>query len=168
MEIKSQISNPDGSITQVIYNDADSFNLLDKSKVKQVYGVCFFEGKMLIVFNGKRKAWGLVGGSIEPSESFEECLKREVEEESNMEVISSVPIGYQVVTVSSGTIYQLRFACAVRPIAPFVTDPDNSITEIKLIDPLSYKDFFYWGEIGDRIIKRGTELQVKLSKQGVV
>ena len=42
MEIKSQISNLDGSMTQIIYNDADSFDFLDKSKVKQVYGVCFF------------------------------------------------------------------------------------------------------------------------------
>lgn len=164
MEIKSQISNLDGSMTQIIYNDADSFDFLDKSKVKQVYGVCFFEGKMLIVFNGKRKAWGLVGGSIEVGESFEGCLKREVKEESNMKVLSSVPIGYQAVTMGDNTIYQLRYACAVRPIDSFVADPDNAITEIKLIDPLSCKEFFDWGEIGDRIIKRGTEIITKLSK----
>ncbi|MEK9182044.1 MAG: NUDIX domain-containing protein [Patescibacteria group bacterium] len=164
MEIKSQISNLDGSMTQIIYNDADSFDFLDKSKVKQVYGVCFFEGKMLIVFNGKRKAWGLVGGSIEAGESFEECLKREVKEESNMQVLSSVPVGYQAVTIGDNTIYQLRYACAVRPIDSFVADPDNAITEIKLIDPLSYKEFFDWGEIGNRIIKRGTELKYKLFK----
>ena len=101
----------------------------------------FFEGKMLIVFNGKRKAWGLVGGSIEAGESFEECLKREVKEESNMQVLSSVPVGYQAVTIGDNTIYQLRYACAVRPIDSFVADPDNAITEIKLIDPLSYKEF---------------------------
>ena len=124
----------------------------------------FSEGKMLIVFNGKRKAWGLVGGSIEAGESFEECLKREVKEESNMQVLSSVPVGYQAVTIGDNTIYQLRYACAVRPIDSFVADPDNAITEIKLIDPLSYKEFFDWGEIGNRIIKRGTELKYKLFK----
>ena len=68
-------------------------------------------------------------------------LKREVKEESNMQVLSSVPVGYQAVTIGDNTIYQLRYACAVRPIDSFVADPDNAITEIKLIDPLSYKEF---------------------------
>jgi 8-oxo-dGTP pyrophosphatase MutT (NUDIX family) len=162
MEIKSQITNSDGSVRQVVYNDADSFDSLDKSKATQVYGVCFSEGKMLIVFNGKRKSWGLVGGTIEPGESFEECLRREVEEESNMKVLSLAPIGYQAVTVDENTIYQLRFACTIEPIGPFVADPAESITEIKLIDPLSYKEFFDWGEIGERIITRALELKKEL------
>jgi 8-oxo-dGTP pyrophosphatase MutT (NUDIX family) len=162
MEIKSQIKSTDGIVAQVIYNDADSFDSLDKSKATQVYGVCFSEGKILIVFNGKRKSWGLVGGTIEPGESFEECLKREVEEESNMEVISFVPVGYQAVTMDGKTIYQLRFACTVRPIGHFVADPAGSITEIKLIDPLLYKEFFDWGETGERIIARALELKKEL------
>lgn len=140
------------------------FYFLDKSKVKQVYGVCFLKERCLSFLTEREKRGGLVGGSIEAGESFEDCLKREVEEESNMQVLSCLPIGYQAVTIGDSTIYQLRYACAVRSIDSFVADPDNIITMIKLIDPLSYKEFFDWGEIGDRIVKRGTELKNKLSK----
>ncbi len=163
MKIQSQIKSTDGSVVQVIYNDADSFESLDKSKATQVYGVCFSGGKMLVVLNGKRKSWCLVGGTIEPGESFEECLKREVEEESNMKVLSCAPIGYQAVIMGESTIYQLRFACTIEPIGPFAADPAGSITEIKLIDPLLYKEFFDWGEIGERIIARALELKKELN-----
>ena len=164
MEIKSTISNADGSMTELIYSDAETFDNLPREKVKQAYGVCFFEDKMLIVFNSKRKAWGLVGGSLEPGETFEECLKREVAEESNMRVLNFYPIGVQAVYApQKDVIYQLRYACIIEPIGLFVADPaEGAITEIKLINPDSYKEYFDWGDIGDRIIKRGVELKSSL------
>ena len=35
------------------YADADSFDALDKTKCTQVYGVCFYDGKMVIGYGGK-------------------------------------------------------------------------------------------------------------------
>jgi len=35
------------------------------------------------------------------------------------------------------------------------------VTEIKLIDPKDYKQYFDWGEIGERIIERALELLSK-------
>lgn len=143
------------------YSDAESFDDLDISKCTQVYGVCFCEGKIVIGYNGKKKTWGLVGGTIEKGETLEQTLVREVQEESNMEVLSSLPIGYQkVIDTRDGSFYyQLRYACLVQPHGPFVSDPADSITEIKLVNLAQYKEYFDWGSIGDRIMERALELR---------
>ena len=146
------------------YSDSDSFDHLDKTKCTQTYGVCFYDGKIVIGFGGKKKAWGLIGGTIEPGETFEESLKREIQEESNMEVLSCLPIGYQkfIDTRDNSFGYQLRYACTVKPYGPFISDPAESITEIKLIDIKDYKRYFDWGVVGDRIMERALELLPKL------
>jgi len=146
------------------YCDADSFDELDKTKCTQTYGVCFLDDKMLIVYGGNKHDWGLVGGTIEKGESLEETLKREIQEESNMEVLSFLPIGYQkaIDTRDGSFAYQLRYACTIRPFGPFVSDPAGVVTEIKLIDPKDYKQYFDWGNIGERIIERALELKEKL------
>lgn len=143
------------------YSDADLFDDLDISKCTQVYGVCFLGDKIVIGYNGKKKCWGLIGGTIEEGETLEQTLRREVEEESNMEVLSFLPIGHQKVTDTrdNSFYYQLRYVCTVKPYGPFVSDPDDSITEIKLINPKDYKQYFDWGSIGDRIMERALELR---------
>lgn len=146
------------------YSDTDSFDKLDKTKCTQTYGVCFCDGKMIIGYGGQKQSWGLIGGTIEKGETFEETLKRELKEESNMEVLSFLPLGYQKVTDTrdNSFVYQLRYVCKTKPFGPFVSDPADAITEIKLIDPKDYKQYFDWGSIGDRIIERVIELLPKL------
>ena len=164
MEIKSEFSNKDGTTTSIVYEDADSFELLDQTKVKQSYGVCLVDGKMVIVLNGEKNTWGLVGGSIEDGESYEDCLIREIKEESNMKVLEFKPIGYQTVYMGDKIFHQLRYICIVEPYGKFVSDPAGKITEIKLIDPKDYKQYFDWGEIGDRIMQRAIELEDKIKQ----
>ncbi len=146
------------------YEDADSFEHLDISHCRQTYGVCFCEDKIVIVHNGLKYGWGLVGGTIEKGETLIETLKREIKEESNMEVLSYLPIGYQKVTDprDGSFVYQLRYACKVKPYGPFVSDPAGTISEMKLIDPKDYKNYFDWKKIGDRIMERALELKEKL------
>lgn len=144
------------------YADADSFDDLDPSLCTQVYGICFYGEQMVVGYGGQKENWGLIGGTIEKDESFEYTLKREIQEESNMEVLKFAPIGYQKVTVKGKqkSIYQLRYACIVQPYGPFVSDPDEgSIQKIKLIEPTDFKKYFDWGEIGERIITRAVELK---------
>ena len=119
---------------------------------------------MVIVHNGKKGTWGLVGGTIEEGETFEQTLKREIQEESNMEVLAFQPIGYQKVIDTRDQTYtfQLRYVCIVRPYGPFTHDPVGDISEIKLIDPKEYKNYFDWGKIGERIVNRAIELKAKL------
>lgn len=148
------------------YHDADSFADLDYSKCRQVRAVCFYEDKIIIGRGGKTdiNSWGFIGGTIEPGETFEETLRREVREESNTEVISSLPIGYQkcVDTRDQSCFYQLRYVCKVRKIGEFVSDPAGSIREIKFVAPGEYKKYFDWHKIGDRIIERALTLKNKL------
>lgn len=145
------------------YQDTDSFDNLEYEKCKQTYGVCFYKDKLIIAFGyfgGTGKSWGLIGGRIEKGETFEQTLRREVQEESNMTIISFKPIGYQKVIdlKDQSFIYQLRYACIVEPIGNFESDPDGTITEIKLINPKEYKEYLDWGQIGERIITRGFEI----------
>ena len=163
--LSSRFTDSKGTTSEIVYQDADSFVSLDASRVRQAYGACFYGDKLLIVLHGQRKTWSLPGGTMKPGESFEECLRREVAEESNMKILTAVPIGYQEVKLDSGGIFQLRYACTVEPIGPFVKDSDDEggIIEIKLIDPLTYRDYLHWGAIGDRIISRALELTGKKS-----
>ncbi len=49
----------------------------------------------------------------------------------------------------------------MEPSGDFKEDPDGEITEIKLINPKDYKQYFDWGEIGDHLIKRALEIKEK-------
>ena len=143
------------------YSETDDFAALDQTKCRQAYGVCFYNNQMVIGWGGQKQNWGLIGGTVEEGETFEQTLKREIQEESNMEVLRARPIGYQKVTDTrdGSQFYQLRYVCAVQPYGPFVSDPAGSITEIKLINPKDYKQYFDWGQIGERIISRALELK---------
>lgn len=145
----------DGKTYIFTYWDTDSFDDLELARVRQVYGVCFYQKKMVIVGNEKQGTWGLVGGTREEGENIEQTLRREVQEESNTEVLEWRPVGVQLVKEADGkSYYQLRVVCRVRPFGKFENDPAGSVTRIEFIDPLQYKNYFDWGAIGERIIKR--------------
>ncbi|MDP3763133.1 MAG: NUDIX domain-containing protein [bacterium] len=146
------------------YSDADSFDGLDHSLCRQVYAVCLCGDKMVIGYGGAKKNWGLIGGSMEAGETFEQTLKREIQEESNMEVLNCASVGYQKVidTRDNSFTYQLRYVCTAKPYGPFISDPAGAVTEVKLIDPKDYKKYFDWGDIGERIIERAIKLRAEL------
>ena len=144
------------------YEDCDDFSLLPYEKCRQVYGVCFYENNIVIGYNGMKNTWGLIGGTIEKGETFDDTFRREIKEESNMKVLSWKPIGYQrVIDTRDNSVicYQLRVVAKVSPYGEFVKDPALSITKIAIIDPKNYKDYFDWGKIGERIIERALELK---------
>lgn len=152
-----------GKIYKFRYYELANYSYLDLAKIKQIYGVCFYQDKMVIALNGKKRSWGLVGGKPEEGESIEQALKREVQEESNMQVLKWRPMGIQEVTDPQGNnYYQLRVACKVKPLGDFIHNPAGTITEIKLIDPKDYLEYFNWGEIGEKIIHRAIQLKPKL------
>ncbi len=146
------------------YEDADNFDNLPPVECNQVYGLCFCGGKLVIAYNGPKQVWGLTGGHIEPGETFEQTLHREIREEANMEILSFQPLGWKRQTAVDGTFgYELRYACAVRPYGAFECDPASRIVKIALIDPADYKQYFDWGKITDYLIKRAQALILKNS-----
>ncbi len=146
------------------YNDADSFDALDPVFCKQSYGICFCNNKLVIVFGyfgGKEREWGFPGGRIERGETSEDALKREVREESNMEVLSFLPIGYQKGSRKDEDTfaYQLRYVCNVKPYGKFIADPAGGvIIAVKLVEPAEFRKYVTWGKIGDRSVERALEL----------
>jgi len=147
------------------YDDRDNFDDLPREKCQQVYGVCFEGDKLVLVFGesgSDGKGWGLVGGHIEEGESFEETLRREIVEETNMEMQNCKPIGAQKVISPNGEVkYQLRYAAKVKVLGKFEKDPAGSVTAVKSVDPKDYKQYFDWGEIGDRIMERAMDFLAK-------
>jgi ADP-ribose pyrophosphatase YjhB (NUDIX family) len=155
-----------GKIYKLRYSEHDSFDHLPYEQCKQVYGVCFYNNKMVVVYstnNGEGNVWILPGGTKEEDETYEQTLIREVQEETNMQVLSYLPIGVQkVINPDKSIDYQLRYAALVEPIGEFESDPDGDIQQIKLINPAEYKNYFDWGEIGDRIVARALKLRESL------
>jgi ADP-ribose pyrophosphatase YjhB (NUDIX family) len=145
------------------YTQTDSFAHLPQDECAQVYGISFYKNKIIIVNNiTKPGSYTPVGGSVEKGERPEDALVREIQEESNMNVLHFRPIGYQRVTDQSGVLkpyYQLRYFCIVEPCGPFVSDPAGKVTEVLEIDLKEYKKYFDWGEIGDSIMNRAEELK---------
>ena len=145
------------------YIHTDSFDHLPVNSVRQCVAVAFHKDKIVLVDNvNKPNVYVLIGGTVEEGEGLSNTLSREIQEESNMKVIYSKPIGYQKVSRTDGEeelYYQVRYFCIVEPYGPFVSDPDGDVTEVLEIDPSEYKKYFDWGMIGDAIMERAMEFK---------
>ena len=157
MEIKSTLKARSGAIYDVEYYDVDSYDEIRDKGVIHIGAFCFYEGKLLIVHDKDRKTWTPIGGSIEPEETIEEALVREIKEEGNMKVLHHELIGYQQIHEPHRLTVQSRSFCIVEPYGPFTGDPDGDIDEIKLINPEEYKKYFDWGIIQEHVAERVKE-----------
>lgn len=158
MEIKSTHLDRNGVEVNIIYKEGDPLTGLEGKILQGVHAFCF-SGDKLVLVKHPLSGWMPPGGSIEPGESYEEAVIREVMEETNMKVLHQELIGFQDTFEPQRIIRQTRSFCVVEPVGDFVSDPDGEIMEIKRINPDEYKKYFDWGEIGDRIIERALELR---------
>lgn len=142
----------------VKYRDVNSFADLPIKNCLQIYGVCFYQGKIVLTY-GRSGKWNLAGGHVEKGETVEQTLIREVQEETNMRVLKQIPIGYQeILSPKENQGFQLRSACLVEPIGKFEKDPAGSVLSIRLVNPKNYRKYLDWGEIGDRLVSRAIQL----------
>lgn len=163
MKMESTLVNGSGQKLKAIYYEGKNPNENLEGKIFQsVHAFCFYQDKLVLVFHTKRNYWMPPGGGIEPGESYEDAVAREVKEETNMKVLRQELIGFQDIYEPNRTIRQTRSFCIVEPYGEFENDPARDITAIKLIDPKDYKQYFDWGEIGERILQRSLELRVKM------
>jgi len=163
MQIKSQYEYK-GRIYKVTYNDGVSKDVVIGGGV---HCYCFYKDKLILVGYSNSDSWTPPGGGIEKGETYEEAAIREIKEESNMKVLWMECIGYQDVEVVNNKNIkerQYRMVCVVEPYGDFESDPDEDISEIKLIDPKDYKKYIKWGEIGDYLITRAMKMKEKYFK----
>lgn len=165
MEIKSTLTNSyfqPNLVLDVVYHDIESEKDLEGKVVRGASAYCFYQDKLVVVYSAKKNRWTLPGGKLEQGESARAAVEREVQEEANMKVLRHQFIGYQDIYEPAGVVSQTRSVCLVEPIGPFVADPDGDITEIKLIDPKDYKQYFDWGEIGNHLITRASFIKTQI------
>ncbi|HBD24894.1 MAG: hypothetical protein A2566_00965 [Candidatus Zambryskibacteria bacterium RIFOXYD1_FULL_40_13] len=167
MQIKSTLTGHSGKVLNYeYYEDIDPVQNLDGKILEGVHAYCFYDNKLVLVKH-KNHGWQPPGGHIEPGETIEETVIREVAEETNMQVLKQQLIGFIDVKELGNIVRQTRSVCIVEPYGDFIADadPDGDITEIKLIDPKDYKQYFDWGEIGGRIMQRALELKANFENQ---
>ncbi len=151
-------------------NVIDDNNFSKLKNITQVYGFVFNgEGKILIV-KLKGKEWGLPGGGPEKiDKNWQETLKREVDEETNIDIIEISPAGYvlnktEMHNEKNRTGCLLRAVAKVKKIKERVPDPaTGSINERKFISPNEFLDYCKWGDNGkaqlDLALKAYRDLQ---------
>lgn len=164
MEIKSTLTNQSGQKLDIVYREDDPLVDVEGKILQGVHAFCFRGDKLVLVYHAK-SGWMPPGGGIEPGETYEEAVTREVREETNMRVLNQEPIGYQDIYEPDRVVRQTRSVCVVEPLGDFVSDPDGEVTEIKLIDPKDYRQYFDWGDIGERIMERALELKDGLKQK---
>lgn len=156
MKIDTKSEFPDGRKYEFSFTDE-----IDGSGicVDGVKAICFYNSELLIVKSSGGN-WDHPGGGVEENENYIEGCKREIIEESNMEVVDHRIIGFQVVkNINKGTNYWLAFiACKVKPISDFVSDPDNDIVDIKIINPDEHERYLKYGELGEYLISKSKKL----------
>jgi len=151
MKIESAFRNRSGQILKVAYSEGDPLVDIYGKTLQGVHAFCFYGDKLVLVKHPK-SGWMPPGGAIEAGETYEEALIREVKEETNMKVIFQKLIGFQDIYEQERIVRQTRSFCIVESYGDFLSDPDGEIMEIKLVSPEEYKNYFDWGDIGDRIM----------------
>lgn len=160
----TMVSRTKGETINYTYYEDDPTKNLDGKKLVSVQAYCFCGDKMVVVYTEKKKSWSTPGGKIESGETIEEATAREVREETNMDVVFQKIIGYIDFYEKDKITRQTRSFCLVEPLGDFTSDPDDDITEIKLIDPEDHKKHFNWGIVGDHVMKKAIELKKEQEK----
>lgn len=129
--------------------------------ITQVYGVLFTDdGRiMLRVDNGFH---GLVGGTPESGETYEETLHREVYEEVNCQISDLHYLGYQTVEGDGKPYAQLRYIAKLTKIGKNRPDLDGGkMCERILVPAEEAGDVLDYGEEGKEIICAAIKLAKK-------
>lgn len=167
MEITSTLTSRLSGVVPVVYRDIESFEELGNRTVHGVHAFCFVGDELVIVYSEAKGYWTPPGGGVEPGETAEEAIVREVFEETNMRVLKQRVIGYQEISEPHRLTVQVRSVCIVEPIGPFIADADpdddgEGVTEIKLINPKDIKQYFDWGIVGEYILARALVIKGQL------
>jgi len=167
MEIKITTENKLGQIEHITYQDVESDRDFKDKKIKGCRAYCFYKEKFVIVYTKSKDHWTPPGGGVEEGETVRDTVRREVKEETNMEVTKQRLMGLFEVERSGEIEYFTTSVCLVESSRPFVADPDGDITEIKLIDFKDYKPYsdIRLPTITDHMMLRALEIKAQLQSE---
>lgn len=150
----------DGERCDVHHFDVDNFDEISDELKLKAHAVCIHNGKMLIVNHPEWDIWSIPGGTRDDGELIEETLKREIQEETNCEVINFIPIAYQKIVSPDGRKYhyRLQYLCDVTPVGEFKSDVAGNINKISWIEPSKFEEYIENKEFKRMIIRRALGL----------
>jgi 8-oxo-dGTP diphosphatase len=126
----------------LIHCNFTDFSHIPNEKIQKVHGVCFRDGKMLVVYHHEWDIWGIPGGTREDGEELLDTLKREIQEETSCLLLDASPIAYQEIKHNDGTsYYALFYHCEIDINGVFKEDVAGAITKQEWIDPEEYDKY---------------------------
>ena len=158
--IKDILKNEKGTF-EITWFDSINFSRLEP--IVQVYGVLFNDNGEMLIINTTGK-WTLPGGGPKKGETFEETLRREVDEEGDAEIDGIIPLGYlKVVHFKDGkkisTRYKLRFTGKIAKIKNQTVDPATGIVpKRKFVSLKEFPDYCFFGKTEKAIIEKAVQL----------
>jgi ADP-ribose pyrophosphatase YjhB (NUDIX family) len=111
----------------------------------QALGICFTGDRRIVLVTWDGEHWSLPGGSLEPGETVEQALAREVREEACARVVRYRYIGCQrVEELDDGrpAYYQTRFWARVELDA---FRAEHEMTARRLVAPEEFRAALFWG-----------------------
>jgi ADP-ribose pyrophosphatase YjhB (NUDIX family) len=131
------------------------------AETTQALGICFTANCRIVLVTWNGTEWSLPGGSLEPGETLEQTLAREVAEEACAHVETSRYIGCQRVEELDGDgvpYYQTRFWARVE-LREF--RPEHEMTARRLVAPSEFRATLFWGAetTAGLILERGLAIE---------